>query len=612
MTMVPFIIEATGSVFAVDPARLAIEARFAGGATVSVSAPLARPLDIGGFAGTADRLEWTVPSRDLHAAIDARGSGISVRFTTRKAQDLEWPLTGGDPAVRALILPNGSGVHVPVGDRFWRKLIGSSEFDASGGLLMPFWGFQLPGSTLTYIWPESLRNVLVVADRGGHLTARARHEFRSRDGFPPYEVHVAIGGPSPVQPALEFRRHLQETGQFKTLREKIAAKPEAAKLLGATHAYLWVDGRTTDALAHMQALGLDRLLLAYDQDPKADRYAVGAAFIARARAIGHLLAPYQTYNNIQDPRQADAPDAVFSPELFATGGIMRRDGTRMKGFAGRGFQLSSEALSRDTQDFLAQRVEAQAKTGINGIFLDSDAFGDLYDDYDPMHAMTAFRDRENRLARLRAAGDDRKLVLGSEEGVAWSVPALDFAHGAHAIHTDLLWDLLKRPSFKGKWNNGRPGTFFDITTVDDAVRKALYDPFYRVPLYQAVFHDALVGTDRYEFSPIKLRGLESDRILLELLYLVPPVWNLDLRVLGDHGTRIAALHRFFSPLHKEFGAEPLTRFEWLMPDRLVQRTRFGDGLQLTANFSMARYGDLPPKAIEARWLKTGRKLFFRP
>jgi hypothetical protein len=48
-----------------------------------------------------------------------------------------------------------------------------------------------------------------------------------------------------------------------------------------------------------------------------------------------------------------------------------------------------------------------------------------------------------------------------------------------------------------------------------------------------------------------------------------------------------AHYAFFSPLHRELGLLPLTEFAWLTPDRLVQRTVFGDRVGVVANFGEA-------------------------
>ena len=81
--------------------------------------------------------------------------------------------------------------------------------------------------------------------------------------------------------------------------------------------------------------------------------------------------------------------------------------------------------------------------------------------------------------------------------------------------------------------------------------------------------------------------------LLELLYQVPPLYHLNLQEFQKRKGQIQRHYAFFSPLHRETALLPLTRFQWLTPDRMVQRTTFGEQLELVANFGTAdfRHGE---------------------
>lgn len=565
-----------------------------------------------------DHASWRLPSRDLVVEVIPGPPGLRFRFSTRWNQELTWPIADPGAAADELILPNGAGLCVPRDDAFWRKELAGHGFDVSGGLSMPFWGYRTTHRTLTYLLTDELHSRLVVKSHHGRLFTELTHEFRKRDGLSTYEVDLVPAGPSPIEPALVYRRWLLDHDRFVTLREKIRKNPEVEKLLGAMHAYLWWDGRTAGALRKLHQLGVDRMLLNYDQNPSGNRYVVDKKLIKLAKSFGYLIGPYDTLDNIQDPHTADTPDSVFDEQLFRQGGIMKRDGTRQKGFHGRGYELSSEALKRASEPFLKERIDRYVAQGASCVFLDCDAFGDTYDDFDPAHPMTKAQDRANKLARLRYIGDTRHLVLGSETGVSWSVPVLDYAHGANTVTMWTLWKLLNDPDFTGSrarkgpryWQ--QPPRLFKEVPASPEVYEALFDPVFRVPLYQAAFHDAIVTTERHDFSPVKLTGIVRDRTLLDLLYLAPPFWNLDLETLRAHGPRLRALNRFFSPLHRRCGTLPLTRFEWLTPDRLVQRTRFGDKLELTANFATSPYGALPAKSIAAHWLPDGPTEVFTP
>jgi len=209
---------------------------------------------------------------------------------------------------------------------------------------------------------------------------------------------------------------------------------------------------------------------------------------------------------------------------------------------------------------------------------------------------------------MRYISRGRKLVLGSEGGVGWSAPVIAFAHGMESVSNHLLWAHMKdKKNYGGWWPTERPAIFFKPLAVSPEFKTARYDPVYRLPLYQAVFHGAVITTDRWDVPLMKIPALVETRMLLELLYNVPSMWSLDRRELRKDANELSRLYRFFSPIHRQFGRENLSDFAWLTADRKVQRTWFGNDLELTANFSDSVYQSVPPLCIEARWLKESRK-----
>jgi hypothetical protein len=89
--------------------------------------------------------------------------------------------------------------------------------------------------------------------------------------------------------------------------------------------------------------------------------------------------------------------------------------------------------------------------------------------------------------------------------------------------------------------------------------------------------------------------------LLELLYQVPPLYHLNAREFQKRQPQIKRHYDFFSPWHRETALLPLTDFQWLTPGGEVQRTVFGDRIELVANFSASdfKHGDttLGPRSI---------------
>jgi hypothetical protein len=418
-----------------------------------------------------------------------------------------------------------------------------------------------------------------------------------------------------VEPARLYREELIRGGQFVSLAQKIHKTPDAAKLLGAAHLYLWGDGRSVDMVHALADAGLDRLWLGsadwagLRENPDAVRKAV---------SLGYLIGPYDSYHSIHSPDEADTWEtAQFDRALYQTGPMVRHDGTMKKGFKQKGHHLSPVAA----RPYVEKRVSAlMAEFRCNSWFVDCDAFGEVFDDYSPLHPATQQEDAAERVRRMAWISHTFGAVVGSEGGSAYAAPAIHFAHG---MMTPVIgWgdpDLKDRssPYFIGGYHPPEaPAVFFRQATMKPEHRRAYADPRFRLPLYQMVFHDSVVATHQWGYGSLKFEDPKHSRELLELLYNVPPLYHLNQKEWARCGERIKAHYAFFSPLHREARLLPMTDFRWLTRDRMVQRTTFGDGLEIVCNFGDQAFAHggtaIPARGALARQLPAGEARVYAP
>ncbi|WP_171167418.1 glycoside hydrolase [Streptomyces sp. I05A-00742] len=602
-----------GGTATVDTATLRVTARTAAGGTAELSAPAAgTPGTPGRIDVTRDGARWT--HSGTGPTFTARAEHGRLLVTARaggKADStLSWPVTGHDRAASTLQFPRGEGLSLPVADPFWnssRAGLAGSGTAMESQLSLPLWGYGLGrGLGVSYVVPTDIGTTLHVTSEGGRLRATAAHRFSRGDATTDYTVAFALTDGSPVAPARDYRAWLTEHGQLGSLRRKADAVPATRKLLGAFHAYTWGRARTAEGVRELRALGVDRMWLGYD----ADGGPMDAAAVTAARKAGYLVGPYDSFANGQDPAKSDASTSVWPGTVHPDFCVRRADGSAEPGFHDRGCYLSSEAFERaeGSKRYLAERTRAMTANGADSYFLDVDAAGELFRDHSTAHPMTKAKDRANRLARMgRLAGRDR-LVLGSESAGAWANGVLAFDHGSGTPVADGLW---KAQRDKEKWGGyapaEAPAIFFQQAELPADVAKAMYDPAYRVPLYETALHDSLVNTERWELAYDKLPRQKTTRALLAMLYNTPLNFVLDGPSLKERGAELAALQKYFSPLHKAAGMEPMTDFRTLTTDRTVQRTVFGDGLlTVTANFGTRAHDGLPGGCVDAELKGDGK------
>jgi hypothetical protein len=90
---------------------------------------------------------------------------------------------------------------------------------------------------------------------------------------------------------------------------------------------------------------------------------------------------------------------------------------------------------------------------------------------------------------------------------------------------------------------------------------------------------------------MKFENVETTVTLTELLYQVPPMYHLNPEVFAKQKAKIMKHVKAWAPAHEVSAFLPLTEFVVLSEDKRVQRTRFGDRLEVTVNYSAEDFAE---------------------
>jgi hypothetical protein len=697
----------------INPATLEIHLKSGDRPAALLSAAQINLGPVGGLQKGAAQARWTLPERKISVAVALEGERLLAHVLAAEPGEFSLPVMPASAPAKGWILPLFEGVYAPCGDAKWEAfLVSRGKMNSTADLTLPLLALDCGGFTLTCILTNPFNNELEFGRAAdGCLQARLTHQFTRNQPVREYGVVFQVSSNSLVEPARLYRQWLVHRGEFVSLHDKIRKTPEAQKLLGAAHIYLWghallnqddvtdwkqlarefhaesaepSPARRIWALMKPEAKGfvtnllqaqwpdkyikgqvaeeLNRLLVQtdlYDADAwrgvtlpsdvsqlleaspaklsTADRcrlnsHLLAAAFpnlltkpeswgngtsprmigqlvaagldrlwlgsdgwaslinrpetVAAAKKAGFLIGPYDSYHSIHRPGEPDTWEtAQFGQALYETGAIVNADGSKRRGFKHKGFQLSPAAA----RPFVEERVSRlMAAFGANSWFVDCDGFGDYCDDYAQEHPATQQSDLQARISRMAWIRDTFGAVVGTEGCFAGVAPTVHFAHG---VMTPVIgWgdvDLQDKQSkyyLGAYYPPGEPAVFFKPVALKEEHRYIYVEPRFRLPLFQTVFHDSVVATHHWLFGSLKARDCAGAIELLELLYQVPPLYHLNLAEFQKRKGQIKRHYDFFSPLHRESALLPLTDFRWLTPDGTVQRTTFGDRIEVTANF----------------------------
>jgi len=368
-------------------------------------------------------------------------------------------------------------------------------------------------------------------------------------------------------------------------------------------------GISPKMIRRLQDAGFDRLWLGV---PDLDVLRQLPETALAAKRAGYLFAAYDSYHSIHPPGAPRTWEtAQFDRALYDEGSTVNADGHRDRGFQSVGSHLSSLAAI----SYVHRRVNSwMEEFGFNSYFVDCDATGELFANYSPRFPQTKRLDLQLRLERLAWIRDTFHVVIGSEVGASFAAPVIHFGHGmmtpGFGWGDPLLHDA-KSPYFVGNYYPaGAPAVFFRQTVLPRKYQDTFFDPRYRLPLYQAAFHDSIVTTHHWLEPSTKFSNVLAVNELLELLYAVPPLYHLNLAELAKRRQELQTHYAFFSPNYRKLALLPLSHFAILTPDRLVQETEFGGEAQIIANFGDAPYvyqgHPVPPAGILLVWEKSGK------
>lgn len=361
----------------------------------------------------------------------------------------------------------------------------------------------------------------------------------------------------------------------------------------------WGQGLSIPLINQLNIRGLDKLWLGVDNwtvtfyQPQA---------VEQAIELGYLIGSYDSYDTgIPVGTNDQWLTAQVTNELREKCAIVQEKGTKLAGFSGKGYYLNPGCMLSYSQDRIRKLLELSST---NSLFLDVDGTAMVTNDYNPENRTSAEQMTHARNARMQWIEKNLRIPLGSEDGNALTAKHLMFAHGMEtwgfgwgdpSIHKDK-----HSPYYLGAWwPESEPATFFKQAKLKQPYLTVVFDPRWRLPMYQAVFHDTIISTHHWTFDNLKFPEVQVTRELLSQLYNTAPLYNLSRSTLHQRLPAMMKSNSVYRPLHEALWDQKMVGFQWLDNQGGVQETHFSDGSIIMANFSKQVFKDLPPQSLKA-------------
>jgi hypothetical protein len=505
-------------------------------------------------------------------------------------QLLNFPLPFVTGKGSTLVVPLNEGILYPADD----ESITQRQLVAYGGhgISMPWFGVfaERGGAGLMTILetPDDARIDINRQGSSGLLIRpqweASRQEFR----YPRKLRYIFLEKGGYVAQAKRYREYAQQTGLFKTLAEKRKEIPSVDLLVGAVN--VWSRTSTQIATAkELKSLGMDRVL--WSSGGSAEQ-------IDAINQLGYLTSRYDIFQDVWPPeapknltREGWPEDLVWLPNgEWAKGWahhVTKSDGTKtvFEGGVISSSRQVARAKERIPKDLATRAYKAR--------FIDTTTAAAFREDYNPAHPLSRSEDRKYKMNLLEFVSKDMKLVTGTETGIDPAVPYVHYFEG-----------MLSLGPFRAV-DSGRDTLKYKAPTPD--LLKFQTGHFYRIPLWELVYHECVVSQWYWGDYNNKQPELWDRRDLINILYATPPMFMFDQAVWLQHKQRFVDSYQNVCPVVRKLGYDEMLSHEFVTADHTVQRTRWSSGTEVTVNFGATEYRMADGKTVPAmRWLVSSR------
>ena len=467
-----------------------------------------------------------------------------------------------------LVIPLNEGIGYPAGDPSIRPM----RLIAYGGhgICMAFWGategeagqmaiIETPDDAAIRI--RRLRGRLCVAPEWDPQRHRFGYARRLRYVFFERGGHVAM--------AKRYRAYAKRLGRLKTLAQKRDENPNTDLLVGAVNVWCW-DPDPVGIVREMQEAGIRRILWSHRADPQTVR---------RLNRLGVLTSRYDIYQDVMDPAlfpklrgvHPDWPSEVWPEGIMLDEFGRPRQGWRVRDKEGK-WRACGVVCDKVAVRIAARRIPAELKTHpYRCRFIDTATASPWRECYAPAHPMTRSESRLWKMRLLDFVSGKMGLVCGSETGHDAAAPYVHYFEGMLSLGPYRVPDA------------GRDiGRIW--TEVPERTAKFQVGQFYRLPLWELVYHDCVVAQWYWGDYNNKLLPIWDKKDLFNALYATPPMFMFTRRFWREHKERFVRSYRAVAPVVRAAGWSEMTDHRILTPDRNVQQTVFSNGLRVTVNF----------------------------
>lgn len=520
--------------------------------------------------------------------------------------ELSFPSAFKSPAQHYLLLTDGEGLLLPVNDKNYPLGSGITYF-CGGGLSMAWMGVTDKDFATGYMaMLETPYDAALRPKRENGAVTFAPVWLSSKEHFSYTRklTYVFFNKGGYVAQCKRYRDYTWKKNNVVTLRENEKKTPAIAKMIGSVRLYVWDNARQVSFAKDLKQSGIDKALFLWDAN-HTPYPAIG--FDDSLKALGFATGAYELFTDLHykdstnyfvDPNGPLRFAPTAYPGLFNALAARTKDGKTY--FNQFGHTICPAAV----QPSMVKRIGARLKEFPHeAYFLDVYQANGLFECYSPVHPLTRQQYAEQIVKNFNMVNEKYHQFMGGEWGADFTGSSSIFADGMMTLQRT-WWGTESGKKgtiyYTGDWkNNSRPSQMLGIRTAPPLYMKYSINETIRVPLYELVYHDAIVTTWRWEDGNHHTPEIWWKKDLFNILYGTAPLWSLDKNRWEEFKNTFVQSYKNICPWLQQIGYDEMVSHRFVSPDRKVQETTFSSGKKAVVNFGEAPY-EFEHKIIAAR------------
>ena len=389
-----------------------------------------------------------------------------------------------------------------------------------------------------------------------------------------------------------YRDYIWPKNKVVTLKENQKRFPAIEKMLGAVHIYVWDKAREVDFAKGLKKAGIEKALILWDANhypyPEKD-------YDSKLKELGYGTGAYELFTDIHPdshPGNLEITKAPLKrniyPGLFEKISSRKIDGSKYSNEFGT--YICPEAVRPE----IIKRVEKELSIYPHETyFLDVYQANGIYECHHSEHPLTRQQYAEAITANYELLEDQYNTYLGGEFGSDFVGSHGVYVHGMMTLQRTWFGSDADKEGtiyYKGNWeDNPRPSMMIGSRTASDTYLKYSINEYTRVPLYELVYHDAIVTSWRWEDGNHHCPDIWWKKDLFNILYGTAPLWSIDQERWASFQTSFLESYNKVCPWLQQICYDELVSHRFVSEDRKVQETKFSSGKRAVVNFGDTSY-----------------------